>query len=42
MDMKAVNIPKFETVAGNLLPVGKTRRGFQLCVLNATVAECRP
>ena len=41
MDVKAVNIPEFETVAGNLLPVGKTRRGFQLCVLNATVAECR-
>lgn len=41
MDVKAVNIPKFETVAGNLLPVGKTRRGCQLCVLNATVEECR-
>jgi len=41
MDLNAVKIPPFATTAGNTLPVGKTRHGFQICVQNATVEECR-
>lgn len=41
--MKVENtcIPKYETVAGNMLPVGSTRNGFQICMQNTTEEECR-
>lgn len=41
MNVKNAKIPQYETVAGNMLPVGSTRCGYQICVQNTTVEECR-
>lgn len=41
MNVNQVDIPKYETIAGNMVPIGSTRKGLQICIQNTTVEECR-
>lgn len=41
MNVNQVDIPKYETIAGNRVPIGSTRKGLQICIQNTTVEECR-
>ena len=41
MNVNFADIPKYETIAGNMFPVGSTRNGLQICIQNTTEEECR-